>query len=249
MDYLHITFAKDPVLLPGLELRDLTTFLLASLLAVLVCVTERLLTFAQDRRWCPSRRARRSRVQNALWRTLLYWMVTFLRLLYMIIAMSCHLGLILITTTTLAFCQFFIELATTMGEHNHTNVYRNSHDRDPHYSLVNHFRSGSCESAPANASTITGRRPKPEHIFIHPANSNVARADAVAQEMGYASKPDVSYGGVNADETAREWGSGQGRDVARQLMSDPARRDSNGGGFTVGEDDDDETAPLTRNGD
>jgi hypothetical protein len=285
MDYLHLAFASDPVLLPGLELRDSASFFIAAVIAVVVCVSERFLTLAQDRRWTPSVSIRRSKFQTAVWRAGVYWWATFLRLMYMIIAMSCHLGLIFIIATTLALTQLFIDL------------YRSSSGGDAderehmqmHYSLVNaapgsydlpsststtmpisrsmngtgssitrDHRSSASTSTSTSTSTVTSTtRPrsksKPDHIFIHPAQSNLARADAMAQQLGLSGETEmvkvVGLGlelGQDDQDTrtngnagmAKEWREGKGRGVARALMGKKGSEET--GGFVVGEEEEDD---------
>lgn len=65
---------------------------------------------------------------------------------------------------------------------------------------------------------------KPAGLFIHPNNSNLARADAVAVELGLhrsterveapRSSSDSDDGGMAA------WGQGRGREAARHLLGD-----------------------------
>jgi len=107
-DHLHFAFGGEHVLLPNLHLDSIWKFTIASVLAVFVCVSERLLTYALAQRWGP-KSVRRSRMRNALWRASLYWLVTFDRLMYMLIAMTFNVWLITVTVTTLSVGQFIIE--------------------------------------------------------------------------------------------------------------------------------------------
>lgn len=97
-DRLHISFIGEHVLFPGLRLDSWGHFVGASLLTTIFCLCERcvvagimahkcltmdrcrLVTLALMRHWAPFRYVRRSRLRTALWRTVLYWIVTLLRL-------------------------------------------------------------------------------------------------------------------------------------------------------------------------
>lgn len=64
---------------------------------------------------------------------------------------------------------------------------------------------------------------KPEAILIHPGDSNLARADAAAQELGIAGDTErVKANRYPVDQDA--WEYGKGRDVARQLLGSTTRR-------------------------
>lgn len=66
-------------------------------------------------------------------------------------------------------------------------------------------------------------RTKPAGLFIHPNDSNLARADAVAVELGvHGSTERVSVGAVRmSDDHERTWERGHGRDAARALLGGP----------------------------
>jgi len=57
---------------------------------------------------------------------------------------------------------------------------------------------------------------KPEAIIIHPGDSNLARADAAAQELGIAG--DTERVTLNRYVGDQAWEYGKGRDIARQLL-------------------------------
>jgi hypothetical protein len=61
------------------------------------------------------------------------------------------------------------------------------------------------------------RRSKPDDIFIHPSDSNLARADAVALEMGLSGDTDRVQEVKYPDEEAA-WELGKGKDMARALL-------------------------------
>jgi hypothetical protein len=59
-------------------------------------------------------------------------------------------------------------------------------------------------------------RPKPSDIFVHPAESNLARADAAAVELGlHGSTERVS---AQPESEPERWQAGKGRDVARGML-------------------------------
>lgn len=70
----------------------------------------------------------------------------------------------------------------------------------------------------------TRSRAKPTELFIHPNNSNLARADAAAVERGlHGSTERVSVGAARTssdsdDDHERTWERDRGRDAARALL-------------------------------
>ncbi|KAF9024136.1 hypothetical protein BDZ89DRAFT_1069383 [Hymenopellis radicata] len=212
-DYLHWSFSGAHVLFPALNLNSFPSFLAGALLSVGVCLTERLVSFASDNGWCPHF-VGHGRWQYALWRASLYWVVTLLRLLYMLIAMSFHVGLILIAVTTLAFTQFIIE-------YQHPPNYQSLEKDSESYGLEQPLLSQSSTETP-QVSTRPRSRSKPDHIFIHPNNSNLARADAAAYQMGLGGNTDRVQGQTYAKEAAA-WEVGKGKEGARALMGHTRR--------------------------
>ena len=80
---------------------------------------------------------------------------------------------------------------------------------------------------PPSRPTLHAPRPrsksKPESIFIHPNESNIARADAAAAQLGLAGDTERVRAGVYpADEDP--WEHGRGRDVARELLLGDAHK-------------------------
>ena len=64
-------------------------------------------------------------------------------------------------------------------------------------------------------------RTKPAGLFIHPNNSNLARADAVAVELGlHGSTEHVSAPRMSSDseDNGTLWDHDRGRDAARALL-------------------------------
>jgi len=65
-------------------------------------------------------------------------------------------------------------------------------------------------------------RTKPAGLFIHPNDSNIARADAVALELGvHGSSPERVKAGrtsSDSDDSGTMWAHGRGREVAHALL-------------------------------
>jgi hypothetical protein len=64
---------------------------------------------------------------------------------------------------------------------------------------------------------------KPAGLFIHPNNSNLARADAAAVELGLhrsTERVEALQTSCDSDEddAMAAWGQGRGRDAARNLL-------------------------------
>ncbi|RDB29541.1 hypothetical protein Hypma_015918 [Hypsizygus marmoreus] len=206
--HLHWSFLEQHVLMPSITLDSFSGFLAASLLTMCICVAERCLTRLLEKQWQPPF-VRYSRWQKCVSRGVLYWLATFARLSYMLIAMTFHLGLILVITTTLTITQSVIELL------NPPNSQKSGHGRsatDSDEPLL-HERSydrGSVITRPRSKS-------KPDHIFIHPNHSNIARADAAALELGISGNTDRVHGNrYEREETA--WRAGEGKEAARALL-------------------------------
>ena len=76
-------------------------------------------------------------------------------------------------------------------------------------------------SSPPPATRKSRSRTKPAGLFIHPNNSNLARADAVAVELGlhgsteHVSAPRMS---TDSEDNGTLWDHDRGRDAARALL-------------------------------
>jgi hypothetical protein len=81
-------------------------------------------------------------------------------------------------------------------------------------------------------------RSKPDNIFIHPNESNLARADAFALELGVGGDTELVQGN-RAD--GQSWQLGKGRDIARETFGGSHRHliDPDTSVIGVGEDDGD----------
>ncbi|TDL26342.1 hypothetical protein BD410DRAFT_783373 [Rickenella mellea] len=186
-DRLHFSFLGEHVLFGELRLRSYYSFLVASVLTFAICLFERCLTYAISTHWQPVNSLNRSRSGRALWRSTLYGMATFSRLFYMLVSMTFHIGLILVIVTSLAAGQFVIEY---LDGPTHDPQSETADQIMMHEPLLGSGPS-SYEDRPAVLESGLTTRPrakstksKPGNIFIHPSASNLARADAFAQQLG-----------------------------------------------------------------
>jgi len=209
-DHLHTSFYGEHVLLPGLRLTSFSTFLLAAALAASICLFERSLTFALSQHWTPFRAVRQSRAHNALWRAGLHALAILLRLLYMLLSMTFHVWLILVIVLSLSVGQFFIEYYDSHNPTDHRNTYKQL----------------SISSSPPRMRRARGRT-KPAGLFIHPNNSNIARADAVALELGLQGSPErvkALRTSSDSDDSGTMWAHGRGREIAHALLGKTHQR-------------------------
>ncbi|KAG8219602.1 hypothetical protein J3R82DRAFT_555 [Butyriboletus roseoflavus] len=133
--------------------------------------------------------------------------------------MSNQLGAIAIVVITLSIGQFAIEYI----EYQEPNLERQAEEP---------LLGNSFERRPIWRPRT---RAKPESIFIHPNESNLARADAVALELGIGGDTELVRGN-RAD--GQSWQLGKGRDVARETFGGSHRHlDSDTSVFDVGDDD------------
>jgi len=290
-DRLHISFVGEHFLFGALRIDSLSSFLLASLLTICFCLSERMLTLALSKRWNPLKLQSRSRV--ALWRTGLYWLVTFDRLIYMLVAMTFHLGIIFVTVTALSAGQYIIEYVDTPHLSTKPSTKRSyllhmsqesDYAKEPllsspcsnHEEFSSSMARSVCRvppqrvSAPThspypwkqryarqNASSqfTTTTRPrsksKPDGLFIHPAQSNILRAEALAIQAGltagnadlvdatsymYPLSPELSLDQATK-RGERGWGGGKGRDIARGLLLGDTKGALVSDPFRIGDDD------------
>ena len=77
-------------------------------------------------------------------------------------------------------------------------------------------------------------RSKPDSIFIHPNESNLARADAFALELGVGGDTELVHGN-RAD--GQSWQLGKGRDIARETFGGSHRRLTDPDTSVIGDDD------------
>lgn len=218
VDYVHFSFLGEHILLSSLRLNTVWEFFLGVLLTSVICLSERFLSFAISKHWRP-RFIGRSRLAKAVWRATLYGVATTLRLVYMLIAMSYQVGLILAVVVMLSVGQFFFEYFDASNP-----AKSAAHDkiRDP--LLDSESEDDSYNMSTRSWQPKTRRtKSKPEAILIHPGDSNLARADAAAQELGIAGDTErVKVNRYPVDQDA--WEYGKGRDIARQLLGSTAQR-------------------------
>ncbi|KAE9409128.1 hypothetical protein BT96DRAFT_1012738 [Gymnopus androsaceus JB14] len=212
---LHWSFGNTHVLFPALRINSFASFIAAALLVIALCFSERFLSFASEEEWTPSL-VSRSRVRHALWKSTLYWLITLLRLLYMLCAMSFHAGLLIVITTSLAIAQFLIELRKEF------RPQRSS------YSSIEQPLLDESRTRPRSKS-------KPDSIFIHPRESNLARADALALQMGLGGPTD-RVADTRYQRKQEAWEVGNGKNLARALLGN-SQRPSNRP-FNIGSDSD-----------
>lgn len=62
-------------------------------------------------------------------------------------------------------------------------------------------------------------RPRPDSIYIHPSESNIARADAIALELG----KELGVSVENGHKEGEGWQPGRGEDAAMALLSSQPR--------------------------
>jgi hypothetical protein len=89
------------------------------------------------------------------------------------------------------------------------------------YSRLTELRRNATHSLSISPSP-TNRRPRPDDIFIHPNQSNIARADAVALQLGLAGATDFVSTAGHIPSTPKtsgpKWEHGKGKELARAMM-------------------------------
>jgi len=223
VDYLHLGFLGEHILLRSLRLHSFWEFLLSSVLITVVCLSERFLTVVLNKHVQP-RWAQRSRLANAVWRSSVYGLVTLLRLLYMLVAMSYQLGAIAVVVVTLSVGQFVSE-------------YFEYQEPDWERHVEEPLLGTSAGRRRLAGSIRPHSRSKPTAILIHPNESNLARADAAALELGIAGDTELVKGN-RAPDGQESWQQGKGRDVAREMFGDAHyRQHSDTNVFDIGDDE------------
>ncbi|KAG8962943.1 hypothetical protein FRC03_003613 [Tulasnella sp. 419] len=102
----RLQLQNDAMLFETFKLNSLWGFIAAALLTASICLSERFFTFFMGNRFHVSAHSPKT---VALRKTSLYALVTTLRLSYMLISMSLHVGLIAIIVISLSIGQFYIE--------------------------------------------------------------------------------------------------------------------------------------------
>jgi len=127
-------------------------------------------------------------------------MMISLRICCVLIFVTFHVGVILLTILTFSVAQFLIELQNLPKPPNFHPLPL-SQGQQPFRPIKTRLRSKS----------------KPDEIFIHPAESNIARADAAAIELGLGGDTERVRGQPYKDESA--WQAGTGRERVRTMLA------------------------------
>lgn len=107
---LHFGFQEETLLFGGLQLTSWSSFVVGILLTSTICLFERFITLLLASKSLPARcRIDGCPARIALLRTGLYALATLLRLAYMLLSMTLHIGIILTIIFSLSVGQFFIE--------------------------------------------------------------------------------------------------------------------------------------------
>ncbi|KAJ1302823.1 hypothetical protein OPQ81_003129 [Rhizoctonia solani] len=193
----HMGFDGSAFLFRSLKITSWPTFIAACLITSAICLSERYLTYLISTKWTPLKS--KSPVAISIFRSALYWTVTLERLMYMLIAMSFHAGLILAIVTSLSIGQFIIELQEakfpSAGATESYHPLRDSVDldnepyTDPPTSLfpftpssrgtqaeVTQFRAPVIEATPSQSSLLTSSYrapPRKAVAFQLPANTDI----------------------------------------------------------------------------
>lgn len=72
---------------------------------------------------------------------------------------------------------------------------------------------------------------KPDTIFIHPHDSNIARADQLAIKLGLGGSTERVSSNVYEPKKETSWETGNGRNLARALLGSPAQHHNIGSDF------------------
>ncbi|KAJ7194669.1 copper transporter [Mycena pura] len=233
-DTLHWSFNGSHVLFSFIQLDSSRGFVFGALLTAAICACERLLAYAFEHQW-GSARIRRSRFSNALWRTGMYSILTSLRLAYMFIAMTMHIGLILIAVTTLALGQFFVELQMPPTDRPSSREC----DPSPRPCHCSYTPLGATRSSYEDFrnSTIQRLRSNPNSDDI--LHSNFARADSAADRGLTGGAERLQAMSYPAQRETAAWEAGTGPDAARSLLGN-TKRGPKRAPFQVGGDDSDD---------
>ncbi|KZT62590.1 hypothetical protein CALCODRAFT_513879 [Calocera cornea HHB12733] len=201
--YFHISFDGGIFLFPFLRVASWPTFLLAATFTALVCWLERLLTLLHSRAYVPAVFERLGRPGMAGWRAGMYGVLTLLRLLYMLVAMTFHVGLLLVTVFSLASSQFVIEY----GELEHLPPPQNgaySHvptsDELPYSTPERERAHGYPPSAPSSA------RRAPYHPYARARGRSTHKAHRSSVSLSAPAYPDA-YGAMQQQDGYEARGS------------------------------------------
>ncbi|KAJ3484520.1 hypothetical protein NLI96_g5601 [Meripilus lineatus] len=82
----------------------------------------------------------------------------------------------------------------------------------------NNNHNNKTPSSGRSGGTRPRSKSKPTSIFIHPTQSNIARADAAAQQLGLSGDTELVKECKYPEGDVASWEMGTGRDVARELL-------------------------------
>ncbi|KAG9010535.1 hypothetical protein FRB90_007780 [Tulasnella sp. 427] len=146
---LHFGFQEETLLFGGLQLTSWSSFIVGILLTSTICLLERFITLLLSSKTLPARcKIDGHPLRVALLRTGLYAVATLLRLAYMLLSMTLHLGIILTIVVSLSIGQFCIEYrqacpSSSSGASGNRSGY---YTPLPVYASSNDVESGSRQS-------------------------------------------------------------------------------------------------------
>jgi len=206
----HFGFDGSAFMVRSLRITSWPTFALACLITAVLCLSERYLTYLMSTKWTPLRT--RGPVAVSIWRSLMYWVVTLLRMVYMLIGMTFHAGLILIAVTTLSIGQFFIEFKEAKSSSSTNESYHplptsadidNDPYTDPPTSLFPFTPAPATRNVNHNTSQLPAQSSSPpQSSFLSP---------------GYRAPPPRTVALRMSGNS--DLGRGNGRNRAREIMS------------------------------
>lgn len=210
----HVGFDGSAFMFRSLRITSWPTFVAACLITAAICLSERYLTYLMSTKWTPF--GKKSPVAVSLFRSAMYWIVTMERLMYMLIAMSFHAGLILVVVTSLTFGQFFVELQeakSTSGSDESYHPLRDSVDMDEPYT------DPPTSLFPFTPNTTSRQQPEPaQHQLRVPATASTSQPpQSSLLTPGYRPSPRRVVAFEMSSQPS-DIGSGNGRDRAREIM-------------------------------
>lgn len=107
------------------------------------------------------------------------------------------------------------------GTHEHANEthpYRLSSSTASTSSLPQVHSSSKVNVAAQPTPGRPRSKSKPDSIWIHPKESNLARADAAALQLGIGGDTDLVQGNQLPPESKPAWEIGRGKNLAREIM-------------------------------
>jgi hypothetical protein len=146
----------------------------------------------------------------------------------MLLSMTFHIWLILVIVLSLTFGQLLIEYYEQEPHDDHSPL-ATTHQKNTYNVTLPTSQSPPPPHRMMMIRKARGNKVKPAGLFIHPNNSNLARADAAAVELGLhrstervealRTSSDSDY-----DDVMASWGQGRGRDAARNLLRSATQR-------------------------